>query len=131
MNKNIFENYMDIYIDNKKIKFDYKYKIKDTKEIKVKFIFKKILTNTMYMFWGCSSLESIDLSSFNTTNVKDMQFMFYGCSSLKSIDLSSFNTTNVKDMHSMFCYCSSLKRENIKINNKDDKLLSQIKINIK
>ena len=29
MNKNIFENYIDIYIDNKKIKFDYKYKIKN------------------------------------------------------------------------------------------------------
>ena len=109
MNKNIFENYMDIYIDNKKIKFDYKYKIKDTKEIKVKFIFKKILTNTMYMFWGCSSLESIDLSSFNTTNVKDMSYMFYECSSLKSIDLSSFNTTNVKIMWNMFLGCSSLE----------------------
>ena len=105
MNKNIFENYIDIYIDNKKIKFDYKYKIKEIKEIKVKFIFKKILTNTMYMFYKCSSLESIDLSSFNTTNVKDMSCMFYGC--------------------------SSLKRENIKINNKDDKLLSQIKEYIK
>ena len=105
MNKNIFENYMDIYIDNKKIKFDYKYKIKEIKEVKVKFIFKKILTNTMCMFAECSSLKSIDLSSFNTTNVKDMSGMFYKC--------------------------SSLKRENIRINNKDVKLLSQIKINIK
>ena len=79
MNKNIFENYIDIYIDNKKIKFDYKYKIKDTKEIKVKFIFKKILTNTMYMFFGCSSLKSIDLSSFNITNVNNMSQMFSFC----------------------------------------------------
>ena len=104
-----FENYIDIYIDNKKIKFDYKYKIKEIKEIKVKFIFKKILTNTMYMFNGCSSLKSIDLSSFNTTNVKDMSWMFAECSSLESIDLSSFNTTNVKNMSSMFGGCSSLK----------------------
>ena len=131
MNKNIFENYMDIYIDNKKIKFDYKYKIKDTKEIKVKFIFKKILTNTSYMFYGCSSLKSIDLSSFNTTHVKDMGSMFFRCSYLKSIDLSSFNTTNVENMTWMFYECSSLKRENIKINNKDDKLLSQIKLYLK
>ena len=131
MNKNIFENYMDIYIDNKKIQFDYKYKIKDTKEIKVKFIFKKILTNTMYMFYECSSLKSIDLSSFNTTNVNNMESMFYKCSSLISIDLSTFNTTNVENMSSMFFGCSSLKRENIRINNKDDKLLSQIKKYIK
>ena len=47
------------------------------------------------MFHRCSSLQSINLSSFNTTNVKDMSYMFYGCSSLQSIDLSSFNTTDV------------------------------------
>ena len=47
------------------------------------------------MFNGCSSLESIDLSSFNTSNVTDMRWMFDECSSLKSIDLSSFNTNNV------------------------------------
>ena len=79
MNKNIFENYMDIYINDKKVKFDYIYKIKEIKEIKVKFIFKKILTNTSHMFYNCSSLESIDLSSFNATNVKDMNAMFKGC----------------------------------------------------
>ena len=183
MNKNIFENYIDIYIDDKKIKFDYKYKIKEIKEIKVKFIFKTVLTNISFMFYecsplesidlssfnttniynmshifdkcsslksidlssfnttyvnnmsfmlgGCSSLISIDLSSFNTTNVNNMGGMFQGCSSLKSIDLSSFNTTNVNNMIGMFWGCSSLKRENIQINNKDNKLLSKIKRNIK
>ena len=35
------------------------------------------------MFRECSSLQSIDLSSFNTTNVKDMFYMFYGCDSLE------------------------------------------------
>jgi len=76
-----------------------------------------------YMFSGCSSLVSIDLSSFNTTNVKNMRYMFFGCSSLDSIDLSSFNTTNVKEMSYIFSGCSSLKKENIKIENKNDKLL--------
>ena len=64
------------------------------------------------MFKGCSSLKSIDLSSFNTTNVNNMARMFSHCSSLESIDLSSFNTTNannVKDMSWMFWGCSSLK----------------------
>ena len=70
------------------------------------------------------------LSSFNTTNVKDMSGMFDKCSSLESIDLSSFNTTNVYNMSCMFSECSSLKRENIKINDKDDKLLSKIKEDI-
>ena len=77
------------------------------------------------MFSYCSSLKSIDLSSFNTTNVKDMSFMFSGCSSLQSINLSSFNTTNVKNMRSMFYGCSSLKKENVKISEYGKKLLDE------
>ena len=61
-----------------------------------------------YMFYGCSSLESLDLSSFNTEAVKGMSNMFGECSSLSSLDISSFNTSNVKDMVSMFKGCSSL-----------------------
>ena len=79
------------------------------------------------MFYNCSSLKSIDLSSFNTTNVNNMEWMFDGCSSLKSLDLSSFNTTNVKDMRFMFDGCSSLKKENVKINKSESKILIQLK----
>ena len=79
------------------------------------------------MFRRCSSLQSIDLSSFNTTNVNDMSCMFSGCSSLQSIDLSSFNTTNVNNMSCMFSRCSSLKKDNVKINKFDKKILSQLK----
>ena len=126
MNKNIFENYMDIYIDNKKIQFDYKYKSKEKGEIKVKFIFNKLLTSTSSMFRNCSSLKSIDLSSFNTSNVNNMRCMFDGCSSLQSIDLSSFNTSNVKDMRSMFDGCSSLKKENVKIKDSEKRILDKL-----
>ena len=59
---------------------------------------KKVLTNTGFMFYECTSLKSIDLSSFNATNVNNMSYMFCYSSSLKFIDLSAFNTTNVKDM---------------------------------
>ena len=78
------------------------------------------------MFDECSSLQSIDLSSFNTTNVKDMWSMFEGCSSLQSIDLSLFNTTNVKYMRCMFSRCSSLKKENVKISSYGKKILNWI-----
>ena len=44
INKKIFENNIDIYINGKKIPFTYKYKIDDNKEIKVKFLFKQNLT---------------------------------------------------------------------------------------
>ena len=78
------------------------------------------------MFCECSSLKSIDLSSFNTSNVKNMCMMFRYCSSLISIDLSSFNTSNVKNMSYMFDRCSSLKKENIKINKSGKRILNEV-----
>ena len=73
---NINENNIDIYINDKKIKFNYKYKSNEKGNIKVKFIFNKLITSTCCMFRECSSLQSIDLSSFNNTNVKDMYRMY-------------------------------------------------------
>ena len=70
------------------------------------------------MFYWCSSLKSLDLSSFNTHEVTNMSHML-ACSSLESIDLSSFNTKNAKIYH-MF-YDSPIKT--IKINNKKDPIL--------
>ena len=64
---------------------------------------------TASMFSGCSSLQSLDLSSFNTASVTDMNRMFSGCSSLQSLDLSSFNTASVNDMSNMFSSCSNLE----------------------
>ena len=60
------------------------------------------------MFYNCSSLTSLDVSSFNTSNVMFMHYMFNNCSALTSLDLSNFNTTNVKFMNYMFNNCSSL-----------------------
>ena len=55
-----------------------------------------------------------------------MNSMFYGCSSLININLSNFNTKNVKNMVSMFGECTSLKKENIII--KDKKILDDIRL---
>ena len=60
-------------------------------------------TDMHSMFYGCESLEAVDLSSFDTSNVTQMNGMFYDCRALKSIDLSSFDTSKVEDMHE-FCY---------------------------
>ena len=61
------------------------------------------------MFSGCSSLTALDLSMFNTSQVKKMIWTFKDCSSLTKLDLSSFDTSNVIDMNGMFNNCSSLK----------------------
>ena len=66
------------------------------------------VTNMEYMFRNCLSLTSLNLSSFNTSNVTNMSWMFCGCSSLTSIDLKNFNTSNVTIMNRMFSDCSSL-----------------------
>ena len=60
------------------------------------------------MFYSCSSLKSLNVSSFDTRNVTNMSSMFNGCSSLTSLNVSLFNTARVTDMSSMFSDCSSL-----------------------
>jgi len=49
------------------------------------------------LFYNCSSLKTINLSNFDTSNVKNMGHMFHGCSKLISFDIDSFNTTNRKN----------------------------------
>ena len=66
------------------------------------------------MFSGCSSLTALDLSKFNTSQVKKMIWTFKDCSSLTKLDLSSFDTSNVIDMNGMFNNCSSLKELNLR-----------------
>ena len=71
------------------------------------------VTNMYAMFNNCSSLTSLDLSSFNTKKVANMYAMFYNCRNLTSLDLSSFNTANVTDMGNMFGSCLSLTSLNL------------------
>ena len=66
-------------------------------------------SSVAWMFGFCSSLESLDLSGLDTSNVTDMHDMFLYCSSLESLDLSDFVTSSVTDMVEMFFYCSSLE----------------------
>mgnify|MGYP005978807823 FL=1 len=67
------------------------------------------VTNMRYMFDGCWSLKSLDLTNFNTENVTDMYYMFAYCKSLESLDLTNFNTAKVTNMAGMFQSCYALK----------------------
>ena len=71
------------------------------------------VTNMSSMFVSCYSLQSLNLSSFNTAAVTNMSYMFYNCSSLQSLNLSSFNTAAVTNMSYMFYNCYSLQSLNI------------------
>lgn len=61
------------------------------------------------MFSSCTSLETLDLSSFNTEKVKTMYAMFDGATNLRSIKLpKGFIGSNVTDLNGMFRGCASL-----------------------
>ena len=66
-----------------------------------------------YMFNLCKSLESLDLSNFNTQKVTLMDNMFNQCLQLTSLDLSNFDTQKVTKMNNMFYYCTGLKTVDI------------------
>ena len=66
-----------------------------------------------YMFSSCYLLSTLDLSSFNTSNVTDMSYMFSNCNDLISLNITSFNTSNVTKMIAMFSYCESLTSINL------------------
>ena len=56
-----------------------------------------------YMFSGCNSLEYLDLTNFDTSNVEYMEGMFCGCLQLKEIKgINNFNTSQIKNMSYMF-----------------------------
>lgn len=96
--------------------------------------------NMREMFSKCTSLETLDLSSFNTekvtnmfemivgstnlrtinlpkgfigSNVTDLNGMFRGCASLTELDLSGSNAEKVKDMGWMFYGCDALSNLNL------------------
>ena len=57
------------------------------------------------MFYICSSLKELNVSSFNTNNVTNMSQMFSGCSSLKELSLSNFNMNKVNNYYLMLYGC--------------------------
>lgn len=61
------------------------------------------------MFSNCTSLETLDLSSFNTEKVTNMSEMFVGSTNLRTINLpKGFIDSNVTDLNGMFRGCASL-----------------------
>ena len=91
------------------------------------------VTSMSYMFYNCSNLTTLDLSSFNTSKVDSMSSMFYYCRSLTTLDLSNFNTSNILYIGYMFSDCNSLTT--VKVINCDEatknKILTQLQTDLK
>ena len=74
----------------------------------IEYLNTEKVTSMIYMFDGCTKLESLDLTNFNTAVVKSMTYMFNNCSTLTSLNLSNFNNAKVTDISSMFEGCTKL-----------------------
>lgn len=63
----------------------------------------KLDADSSEMFAGMTKLKTVDLSAFDTSDVKNMSSMFQDCAVLNSITLGSdFTTDKVTDMSNMF-----------------------------
>lgn len=69
--------------------------------------------NMNSMFYSCKNLESsainVLLNRFNTSKVTTMSNMFNGCLKLISIDLNTFDMSNVTDTIDMLANCEQLR----------------------
>lgn len=64
-------------------------------------------TSCYGMFYSCKNLWTLDLSSFNTENIKNFSYMFSGCENLYHIDVSNgWNTDAAITADNVFedCY---------------------------
>ena len=66
------------------------------------------ISSTANMFYNCKSLKTIDFPTINTPFLTITDAMFLGCSSLTSLDLSNFETSKVTSMGNMFSRCEKL-----------------------
>lgn len=71
------------------------------------------MVTTMERAFGDTSLEELDLSTWDTSNVTTMRYMFYGSSALKRLNISGWNTSNVTNMSYLFAGCNELEYADI------------------
>jgi len=111
-------SYYDVYIlatqSNTKIKLnqDCSYMFTQSKGLE-SLVFNNMVdtssvTNMGYMFYNCSVLSELDVSSWDTGNVNYMSDMFHYCTGLSTLDVSSWDTGSVNYMSDMFHYCAGL-----------------------
>ena len=82
---------------------------KNLKQIKnMENLYTDECTSMYKMFYNCRSLTSLNISGWNTGNVRTMSYMFRYCKYLTNLDISGWNTSNVRTMYSMFGSCISL-----------------------
>ena len=64
------------------------------------------ITSIYNIFFSCSALSTINVSNWNTSNCIDFTQCFYSCSKLQSLDVSKWNVSNCERFNSMFSQCA-------------------------
>lgn len=71
------------------------------------------LVSSKNMFADCQTLTELDLSSFTMENVTNMSYMFFGMSNVATLNIDNFNTSSATTMDAMFGNCRSLQNINV------------------
>lgn len=106
--KELNDSNVELFIDEKKIKYQKFYTFEKTGTYSVKLKFKQRIKDCSYMFCNCVNIINIDLSSFDSKSVNNMTRMFYNCEKLAEIKFGNFRTNKVTNMYSLFEECKSL-----------------------
>lgn len=81
------------------------------KSIKLPSDFLTPESHNMYgWFKSASSLKTLNLSSFDTSDVVKFADMFRGCKSLETLNISNWDMRNARDSQHMISECPSLKK---------------------
>ena len=105
-------NNTELYINNEKKEFKKYFKPSGEGEYTIKIVIKNKIKNCNNMFMNCKNIKSIDLSSFDSSEVTNMSSMFSKCIYLEKIIFGNFNTQKVINMKKMFSKCKCLKEIN-------------------
>ena len=62
----------------------------------------KPIVSASHMFFNRQTLETVDLSSFESSHVNNMEYMFYFCFKLKNLNLKNLDTSNVTNLNYAF-----------------------------
>lgn len=98
----------EVWIDTDKMEpLDYNYNLNPTNIIKL--IWTDEITSCKYIFKDCNTIKEINFIDFDAQKCNDINKMFQGCTSLISMELSGFKTSDeLINMSDMFWNCISL-----------------------
>ena len=101
--KELNELNTELYINNNKMKYKDHFTPLEEGVYTIKLKFNILIKDCSYMFWKCDKIDYIDLTSFDTNNITNMEGMFDNCLSLEIIKgLANWNISKVRTMHICF-----------------------------